>query len=59
MEILDYYSIRESVKRIGRENEVRLRAKELQRQLAEPETDVPFKDAYEMAYYEFRDRYIR
>jgi hypothetical protein len=52
LEIVDYQSIRRRVKGIGKEESVRRRAKELQLQLKEPGCNVPFKDAYVMAYNE-------
>ena len=52
MEIVDYQSIKQKVIRLGKEDIVRNRAKRLQIELSEPDTEVPFKDAYEMAYHE-------
>ena len=48
----DYRSIVKKVKVMGKDDEVRRRAKELQIQLKEPDTDVPYRDALEMAYNE-------
>jgi hypothetical protein len=48
----DYRSIVRRIKVMGKDDEVRRRAKELQILLAEPDTDVPYKDAIEMAYNE-------
>ena len=48
----DYRSIVKKVKVMGKDDEVRRRAKELQILLSEPDTDVPYKDAFEMAYNE-------
>jgi len=48
----DYRSIRKKVKVMGKDDEVRRRAKELQILLSEPDTEVPYKDAIEMAYNE-------
>lgn len=55
MEIVDYQSIKKKVIKLGKEDEVRSRAKRLQIQLSEPGSNVPFKDAYEMAYHELID----
>jgi hypothetical protein len=52
LEIIDYQSIKRNSIRVGKETEVRRRAIELQLQLSEPGSNVPFKDAYEMAYNE-------
>ena len=48
----DYRSIVKKVKVMGKDDEVRRRAKELQILLAEPDTKVPYRDAIEMAYNE-------
>jgi hypothetical protein len=48
----DYRSIVRRIKVMGKDDEVRRRAKELQILLAEPDTKVPYKDAIEMAYNE-------
>jgi hypothetical protein len=48
----DYRSIVKKVKVMGKDDEVKKRAKELQIQLAEPDTVVPYRDAIEMAYNE-------
>ena len=48
----DYRSIVKKVKVMGKDAEVRRRAKELQIQLEEPDTKVPYRDALEMAYNE-------
>ena len=52
MEIIDYQDNLSKNTHSGRENKIRSRAKELQIQLSEPGSDVPFEDAYEMAYNE-------
>ena len=52
MEVVDYQSIRKKIKVMGKDAEVRKRAKELQIQLEEPNSKVPYKDALEMAYNE-------
>jgi hypothetical protein len=52
LEIIDYQRIRDTSVKGGRENRIRSRAKELQIQLSEPGSDIPFVDAYEMAYNE-------
>jgi hypothetical protein len=48
----DYRSIVRRIKVMGKDDEVRKRAKELQILLAEPDTKVPYRDAIEMAYNE-------
>jgi len=55
LEITDYQSIRKKVIQLGKEDIVRIRAKRLQIELSEPGTDVPYTDAYEMAYHELID----
>jgi hypothetical protein len=52
MEVMTYYQIKKIVEREGKVLEVRELAKELQLQLSEPGANIPFKDAYEMAYNE-------
>ena len=52
MEVMTYYQIRKRVEQSGKSLEVRELAKQLQLQLSEPGSNVPFKDAYEMAYNE-------
>jgi hypothetical protein len=52
MEVMTYYQIKKRVEREGKVLEVRELAKELQLQLSEPGANIPFKDAYEMAYNE-------
>ena len=49
---MTYYQIRKRVEQSGKSLEVRELAKQLQLQLSEPGSNVPFKDAYEMAYNE-------
>jgi len=49
---MTYYQIKKRVEREGKVLEVRELAKELQLQLSEPGANIPFKDAYEMAYNE-------
>jgi hypothetical protein len=48
----DYLSLKKHTIKLGVHDEVRSYAKKLQIQLGEPDTNVPFKDAYEMAYNE-------
>ena len=55
MEVTDYQSIRKKVIQLGKEDIVRIRAKRLQIELSEPDTEVPYTDAYEMAYHELID----
>ena len=52
MEVMNYYQIRKRVEQSGKSLEVNELAKQLQLQLSEPGSNVPFKDAYEMAYNE-------
>ena len=52
MEIVDYQTLKERANHIGKEELVRQRAKEIQLQLSEPGSNIPFKDAFEMAYNE-------
>ena len=52
MEIIDYQRIRDTSVKGSKKNRIRSRAKELQIQLSEPGNDIPFVDAYEMAYNE-------
>ena len=52
MEVMTYYQIRKRAEESGKALEVRELAKQLQLQLSEPGSNVPFKDAYEMAYNE-------
>jgi len=52
MEVMNYYQIRKRVEQSGKSLEVRELAKQLQLQLSEPGANIPFKDAYEMAYNE-------
>jgi hypothetical protein len=52
LEVIDYQSIRKHIIKLGKEVEVKNRAKELQKQLRDPGADLPFRDAYEMAYNE-------
>ena len=49
---MTYYQIRKKVEESGKSLEVNELAKQLQSQLSEPGSNVPFKDAYEMAYNE-------
>jgi len=49
---MTYYQIRKKVEESGKSLEVRELAKQLQLQLSEPGANIPFKDAYEMAYNE-------
>ena len=49
---MSYYQIRKRVEQSGKSLEVRELAKQLQLQLSEPGSNIPFKDAYEMAYNE-------
>ena len=51
----DYRSIVKKVKVMGKDVEVRNRAIELQHQLSEPDSKVPYRDALEMAYNELID----
>ena len=55
MEVTDYQSIKQWATRLGKEEVVRKRAKELQSQLSEGDEVVPFRDAYEMAYNEISE----
>jgi hypothetical protein len=52
LEVVDYQSIRKRIKVMGKDDEVKRRAKELQLQLSEPDERVPYRDAVEMAYNE-------
>lgn len=52
MEVIDYQTIKSRVQRFNKEVEVRRYAKELIAQLSEGDEEVPFKDAYAMAYLE-------
>ena len=52
MEVMSYYQIRRRVEQSGKSLEVNELAKQLQLQLSEPGSNVPFRDAYEMAYNE-------
>ena len=52
MEVIDYQSIRKHISELGKEEVVKKRAKELQKQLRDPGVNLPFRDAYEMAYNE-------
>ena len=49
---MTYYQIRKKAEESGKALEIRELAKKLQLQLSEPGSNVPFKDAYEMAYNE-------
>ena len=51
-EITDYQYIKEKTIKLGKEEKVRKRAIQLQYQLSEPGSVVPYKDAFEMAYNE-------
>ena len=48
----DYHNLKKHTIKLGMHDEVRDYARKLQIQLGEPNTNVPFKDAYEMAYNE-------
>jgi len=48
----DYLKLKTHTIKLGMHDEVRSYARKLQIQLGEPDTNVPFKDAYEMAYNE-------
>ncbi len=52
MEVMSYYQIRRKVEQSGKSLEVNELAKQLQLQLSEPGSNIPFRDAYEMAYNE-------
>jgi hypothetical protein len=52
LEVIDYQTIKSRVQRFNKEVEVRRYAKELIAQLSEGDEEVPFKDAYAMAYLE-------
>ena len=52
MEVISYYQIRKRVEQSGKSLEVNDLAKQLQSQLSEPGNNIPFRDAYEMAYNE-------
>jgi len=52
MEVISYYQIRKRVEQSGKSLEVNELAKQLQSQLSEPGNNIPFRDAYEMAYNE-------
>lgn len=52
MEIIDYQTIKSRVQRFNKEVEVSNYAKELIVQLSDGEEEVPFEDAYTMAYLE-------
>ena len=62
VDTIDYQSIRKQLTKLGKEDIVKERAKQLQHQLRDGEDEVPFKDAYEMAYNEIiignRHRYF-
>ncbi len=49
---MSYYQIRRKVEQSGKSLEVNELAKQLQLQLSEPGSNIPFRDAYEMAYNE-------
>jgi len=49
---MTYYQIRKRVEQSGKSLEVNELAKQLQSQLSEPGNNIPFRDAYEMAYNE-------
>ena len=51
----DYQSIRKEVQRMGISDKIQKRAKELQKQLSEPNAEVPEEDALEMAWLEYID----
>ena len=51
-EVTDYQYIRKHTIKLGKEDKVRERAIELQKELREPGCIVPYHDAYEMAYNE-------
>ena len=48
----DYLKLKTHTIKLGMHDEVRDYARKLQIQLGEPDTNIPFKDAYEMAYNE-------
>lgn len=50
--MVTYTSMQSHAKERGKSLEVKRLAKELQRQLSEPNSKVPYRDAYEMAYRE-------
>lgn len=52
MEIVDYQSIRKHVLKLGKEEKIKRRAKELQILLSDGDENIPYRDAYEMAYNE-------
>jgi len=52
LEVIDYQTIKKRVQRFNKEVEVSRYAKELIAQLSEGDEEVPFKDAYTMAYLE-------
>lgn len=56
----DYQSIRKKVQRMGISDKIQKRAKELQKQLSEPNTPISDEDALEMAWWEYIDlRYLK
>jgi hypothetical protein len=52
VDTIDYQYIIKHATKLGKEAKVRERAIQLQRQLKEGDTEVPYRDAYEMAYHE-------
>ena len=51
--MVTYYKMQSHAKKSGKSLEINQLAKELQRQLSEPPyTNVPYRDAWEMAYRE-------
>jgi hypothetical protein len=52
LEVTDYQHIRKHIIKLGKQVEVKQRAKQLQSLLSEGDAKVPYRDAVEMAYNE-------